>query len=254
MKILCAAQLVPDLVEELIIDDEGVRLDPDETSWLINEFDDNAIEQAILMKEKDGGEVVIVAPDIEGADDMFYSASAKGADLFIKLGADFEDEDFNMHALARMFKAIAEEQNPDLILTGVQSHNSLDGALGPILAEMLGLPYIGYISGVETNGGKAVVKKEYPGGLIAEMEVTLPAVLGIQASETPPRYVPFSKVRQASKDTDIDEEDFDIELEGGLMPSRLFLPEAGEKATMIEGDEEEIADKIVEILDELGML
>ncbi|NIS82789.1 MAG: electron transfer flavoprotein subunit beta, partial [Anaerolineales bacterium] len=63
----------------------------------------------------------------------------------------------------------------------------------------LGMPFVGYVSGVSTTDGKLTVRKEYPGGLIAEMEVTTPAVLGIQAAEQPPRYVAISKVRQAMK-------------------------------------------------------
>ena len=99
------------------------------------------------------------------------------------------------------------------------------------------------------------MRKEYPGGLIAEMDVILPAVLGIQAAEQPPRYVAVSKVRQAMKTTAIDEQDFaDLDPSGAIAVNRLFQPEVSERATMIEGDEEEVADKLVEIFKELGVL
>src|SRR4030067_1763329 len=89
MNIIVPVKLVPDLVEELTIDGGGVVLD---TSWLrliLNEFDDHAIEQAILLKERSGGQVTVVAPDVEGIDDVLYTAVAKGADRLIKLVGDF---------------------------------------------------------------------------------------------------------------------------------------------------------------------
>ena len=87
------------------------------------------------------------------------------------------------------------------------------------------------------------------------MEVTLPAVLGIQAAEQPPRYVAISKVRQAMKTGTIDEIDVDeLDISGGPAVNRMFKAKSGERATMIEGDEEEVADRLVEIFKELGVL
>jgi electron transfer flavoprotein beta subunit len=142
-----------------------------------------------------------------------------------------------------------------LVLTGVQAHDDLDGSVGPLLAEFLEMPYVGYIAGVEMNDGVATARKEYPGGLVSAMEVTLPAVLGIQAADEPPRYVPISKIRQTMKTSSIEEQDAD-ELDPGGAPtvSRMFEPETGERATMIEGDEDEIAAKLVEVFKEAGIL
>jgi electron transfer flavoprotein beta subunit len=254
MNIVVPIKLVPDLVEELSIDPSGAALD---TTWLrliVNEFDDHAVEQAILLKESSGGLVTVIAPDAEGIDDMLFTAAAKGADRILKLTGDFSQA-LNNHALGRILATAIKELQPDLVLTGVQAHNDLDGPIGPLLAEYLGIAYVGYVAGVKINGGKAIVRKEYPGGLIAEMEVTLPAVLGIQAAEKPPRYVPISKVRQSMKTSNIEEQPV-VELESGGGPTvnRLFQPEAAERATMIEGNTDEIAARIVEILKEQGVL
>lgn len=252
MNIIVIAGLVPDLVEELEIDENGTALD---TTWLrmiINEFDDHAIEQAILLKERDGGQVTVMAIDQEEIDEVLFTAVAKDADRVIKLLGDFE-EGANSHALARVFAEAVKDLEPDLILTGVQAHTNLDGAVGSLLASILDMPYVGYVAGLETANGKVVAKKEYPGGLIGEMEVTLPAVLGIQASEQPPRYVAVSKVRQAMKTATIEELDVDeMDSSGSVDVSRMFLPEAAERAEMIEGDEDEIAAKLVELFKEVG--
>jgi len=254
MNIVVPIILVPDLVEELTINDAGIALDMTFSRLMINEFDNHAIEQAILLKERGDHHVTVIAPDLEGADDVLFTAAAKGADDLIKLVGDFE-ESANNHALARTLKNVIADLNPDLILTGVQSHDDQDGSVGPLLAEYLGMPYVGYVSGVTLQSSTALAKKEYPGGLIGEMEVSLPAVLGVQAAEQPPRYVAISKVRQMMKTTSIDEREVsDFDTSGGPVIDRMYQPEVAERATMIEGDEEEVAAKLIEIFKELGIL
>jgi electron transfer flavoprotein beta subunit len=253
MNIVVLVKLVPDLVEELTIDPSGKALD---TAWLrliINEFDDHAIEQGILLKERGGGQVTVVAPDIEGVDDVLFTAAAKGADRLIKVKGDFTG--INNHALARAFTSVVKELQPDLVLTGVQANNDMDGSLGPLMAGCLEMPYVGYISGISVGEGKSKVRKEYPGGLIAEMDVTLPAVLGIQAAEQPPRYVAVSKVRQMMKTSSIEERTASgLDMAGGATIGRMFQTEAGQHATMLTGSPDEVASKLVGIFKELGVL
>ena len=252
--IVAIVKMVPDLVEELEINDDGTGLDRDWLRLIINEFDNHAIEQAMLLKERDGGEVTVIAPEADGVEDMLFTTAAKGADRLIKLAGDLE-EGVNNHALARAFAETTKTYQPDLVLTGVQANDDLDGPVGPLVAEYLGMPYVGYISGVTIDGDHAIVRKEYPGGLIAIMDVNLPAVLGIQAGEEPPRYVAISKVRQMMKTAEIEEVDIpELDPSGGIMAQRMYLPEAAGKAEMIEGDEEEIAAKLVEIFKEVGAL
>ena len=254
MKIVVPVNLVPDLVEELTIDENGTRLDMEWLSLILNEFDDHAIEQAILLKESGGAHVTVVAPDVEGADDVLYAALAKGADQIIKILGDFE-EGVDKHVLAQIFAAPVQALQPDLVLTGVQAHDDLDGSVGPLLAESLNMPYVGYVAGVEMGGGAVKVRKEYPGGLMAEMRATLPAVLGIQAAQEPPRYVAFSRVRQAMKSDAIEELEVDtLPSNGSVIISRMFEPESGERAEMIDGDEEEVAAKLIEIFQAQGVL
>jgi len=253
MKIAVPVKFVPDLVEELNIDPSGTALD---TAWLrliINEFDDHAVEQAILLKEKGGGQVTVMTIESEGADDFLFAAAAKGTDQLIKLTGDFSN--VNNHGLARAYADILKELQPDLILTGVQAHNDLDGSVGPLLAEQLGLPYVGYVAGVSISGDKVIARKEYSGGLVAEVEIKLPAVLGIQASEQPPRYIAYSKIRQVMGTAKIEEKPVAaLDLSGGTAVSRMFQPEVSQRANMLEGGADEVADKLVAIFKELGTL
>jgi electron transfer flavoprotein beta subunit len=253
MNLLVVTQFVPDLVEELVIDARGDRLDPYSIRWKLNECDDHAIEQAILLKEKYGGTVTVLAPDFEGVEDVLFGAAAKGADRAVRMCADFEGG-ANTHALARLFLPFIQQEKPELVLTGVQAYSSTDGSVGCLLAGLLDWPYVGYVSGVKTGEGKVWVRKDFPGGLTAELEALLPVVLGIQAAETPPRYVPISKVRQVMKTCKIEDVTGDLDPTGGLATRRLFPPKAAARAVMLEGGAEAVADQLVAILREQGML
>ena len=254
MNIVALFKLVPDLVEELEIDQSGTALNMDFLRLIINEFDDHAIEQAILLKERSGARVTVIGPNAEGADDVLYTAVAKGGDQLIKLMGD-PNATINNHAMARATAIVLKELQPDLILTGVQAHNDLDGSMGPLVAEYLGMSYLGYVSGVNTQNGRIVVRKEYPGGLIAEMEVDLPAVVGIQSAEQPPRYVTVNKVRQAMKTAAIEERPLPaLDGSGGAVIQRMFKPESATRAEMIDGSAEEVAARLLDIFKEIGAL
>ena len=253
-EIVVIARLVPDLVEELEIAPSGTALDLAWLRLIINEFDNHAIEQAIIIKERSGATVTIISPEAEGVEDVLFTTAAKGVDRLIKLTGIGEEKPTNL-ALAQTLAEMIKEIKPDLVLNGVQAHDDIDGTLAPQLADLLDMPYVGYISGVTMGEGKVTAFKEYPGGILAEMELDLPAVLGIQASEEPPRYVAISKVRQMMKSASIEEYNTnELETEGGFVINRMYLPEAAERAEMIEGDEEEIASKLVSILQDLGLL
>ncbi len=254
MKIAVPIKFVPDLVEELTIDPKGTALD---TSWLrliINEFDDHAVEQAILLKERGGADVTVVGAEAEGVDDFLFTTAAKGADHLVKLTGDFSGG-MNSHAAARALADLFKEIQPDLILTGVQAHNDLDGSVGSLLAEYLGMPYVGYVAGVTAASGSVIARKEYPGGIIAEMEIKLPAVLGIQAAEQPPRYIAYNRIRQVMGTARIEERALsNLDPNGGATVSRMYQPEPAQRATLFDGSPEEVAGQMVAILKELGAL
>lgn len=254
MKIAVVMKLVPDLVEELEIDEEKARLD---TTWLrlvANEPDEHALEQALLLKEQLDAEVIVLGMDGDGMDDLLVTAAAKGADRIIKLtGAD--GDTLNNHAVARLLEPAIRELGADLVMTGVQAHDDLDGAVGPLLAGLLGWPCVSYVSGVVLEGAGCDVRKEFPGGLVVEMEVDLPAVLGIQSAPQPPRYVAVSRVRQVMKTTEVEEHPVGaVDDRGAAEVQALRRPSVGERASMLEGDEREAADQLVAILRKAGVL
>ena len=255
MDILVPVKMVPDLAEELEIDASGKTLDRSMLKLRLNEFDEHALEEALLLKEKHGGKVTVVALDAPEVDEALFTGMAKGADRIVKV-TGVPGEGVSSHEMARIIAAVLKSISYDLILTGVQSAEDRDGQLGPLLASALGLPHVSVVSGVELAGEKTIViKQEYAGGIMAEMEIDLPALLGIQAARQTPRYAPVSKVRQIMKTAKIEEIPLlPVETGSGSEVLRMFKPEAAGRAEMIEGSPEEVADKLFALLSEKGLV
>jgi electron transfer flavoprotein beta subunit len=247
MKIVVPLKQVPDLVEDLDIDDNGISLDYEYLKMKLNEFDDHALEEAILLKESDGAEVVAIAIDGDDVDKMLFTALAKGADKAVKItGADpYADN----HALAKVMADAISGMGADLVFTGVQSAGDRDGQLGPIMAVHLGAPSVSVVTSVKVSGGSVTIEKEYSGGMMAEFDVDTPAVLGIQAARQTPRYAPVSKVRQIQQSASIDEVAAGSS-DGAASSSitKMAHPEKGGGAKMLSD-----VDEIVAILKEKGV-
>ncbi len=138
----------------------------------------------------------------------------------------------------------------------MQAADDLDGQVGVLLATYLGIPHISVVSGIEAEPmtRTATVHQEYAGGIMATFEVDLPAVLGVQASRAIPRYAPVSRVRQAMKTARIEEIEATTPAGAGISVRRMFKPESTEHAEMLEGDTDEIVDRVIEILRERGIM
>jgi electron transfer flavoprotein beta subunit len=244
---------VPDLVEELDIDAGGIDIDRSIVKMKINEFDDHALEQAILLKESSGAKVTAVAVAAEGIDQVLYAARARGADRAIRIeaGADVLDSRRAASAIAQAIKQL----ECDLVLTGVQAADDLFGQTAPFLAAELGWPHVSVVSGVEPAGAAVRVHQEYSGGRMAALEIDLPAVLGVQAAPQPPRYVPVSKLRQAMASGPLETiEAGPTAAVVGAAVSGLAKPESGRGADMVTGSAAEVADKIAALLAERGLV
>jgi len=247
---------VPDLIEPLEVDASGAALDLSAATFVVNETDDHALEQALLLKESGRGTVTVVALDFGEVDNTLYTAAAKGADRIVKVAWE-QTQAPSPHAAAAPLAEALRTLAPDLVLVGVQAHDELDGVLAPLLATRLGLPYVGVIRGVKAaaDGRTVVVCKEFPGAVMARLTVRLPAVLGILGADQPPRYVPVSRIRAAMKSTRFEE----VSHAAGLGPSgiavtRMAPPPAGARAEMLTGSEAEVAQRITELLAEKGLL
>ena len=254
MNIIVPIKQVPNLTDDLEINSEGNNLDHDALQYVLNEFDEHAIEEAVLAKESAGGAITVIGVDTTGElDGALHTALAKGADKAAKVTGDFP-RGVDSHTQARLLAEAIQGMSPDLVLTGVRAADDRDGQVGPMIAAHLGLPYIGVVTGVEVTDGKVVVHKEYAGGVMAEFEAALPLVVGVQAAHQPQRYAPVSKIRQIAKAVSIEEIAGDVALGAGSTVRRMFKPESAGHAEMWEGSPEEIAEKIVALMAEKGVL
>lgn len=255
MNIIVAIKHIPSLADELEVNREGTNLDFDEVDFVLNEFDEQAIEQAVLIKEAAAGTVTVLGVDvIEELDGILHTALAKGADKALKITGDFEPG-VDSHTQAGWLAGAIRDLSPDLVLTGVQAANDLDGQIGPMLAAHLEMPYVGVVSDVEVGHQVANIKKEFAGGALGHYAARLPVVIGVQAAAQPPRYAPISKIRQIAKSAEIEEIEIDEDGPGaGLTLRKMAPPVSAGRAEMLSGDVEEVAEKIVGLIKERGLI
>lgn len=253
-------KMAPDPVEELNVANDGKSLDSEFLRFKCGDPEEHAIEQALILKEKFGGKVTVVALDAPEVDDILYTALAKGVDRAVKITLDQTKlgSIATAHTYASFFKGNGGEITEEtLIMPGTQAIDDIEGETGAMLAEILQLPYIGVVSGVNLIEGnkKAVVIKEFRSGIRGEFEVELPAVLGIQSAEKPPRYVPVAKVRAMMKSAKIETVELPEPEKAKILEiERLYKPQVAGRAEIIEGDVREVAKRLADIFAERGII
>jgi electron transfer flavoprotein beta subunit len=251
MHVLVVLRLVPDTDEDFELGEDGKSIDREWIGFKLNEFDDHALEEGVLLKEASGAKVTAVALDGEGVDRLLQTALARGADSVAKIPHDLTDP-IPAPVVAQMIAAFASQNRCDLILTGVQTVEDLFGQLAPALGAVLDWPQVSAVSALKAEATHVVVQQEYSGGYSAALSVALPAVVGIQAASKPPRYVSGSKLRDVlgAKIPTVDI-DVDIDAKLGEVESLGFQESSGH-AEMIEGKAEAVAARLVAILRERG--
>ena len=257
MNIAVVVRQVPDLIEPLEIDASGTALDLDAASFILNESDDHALEQALLLKEAGGGSVTVVALDFGDVDNTLYAAAAKGADRIVKIPLPTTYIPLRRRRPLLYAEAI-KPLGADLVLVGVQAHDELDGVLAPLLAAALGLPYVGVIRGVKAGAeaGTVVACKEFPGAVMARMNGQAAGRAGnpgrgsaaaLRPGQPHPRGDEVHAVRGTGRRGR-------RVCRRGLSVRKLYPPASGTRAEMLAGSETEIAARIVGILAEKGLV
>ena len=254
MRIVVPIKQTPDLVEELELNSDGTDVDREFLKFVLSEWDDQAIEEALLVKEASGGEVIVVGfgdPDVELS---LYTALAKGADRAVNLTGLGEGW-IDSHTRAGALAGWLEGQEVDLVMAGVQAVDDLDGQLPPLLAATLGWPHVGVVIGVEGKDNTVVVNQEFGGGKSTRLELQLPGVIGVQAARQPPRYASITRIRQAQQAGGIEEVEVSKPGAGaGITIRRLFAPEKTGHAEMLTGSPEDVADRILDLIRSKGLL
>jgi electron transfer flavoprotein beta subunit len=214
-----------------------------------NEPDSYALEEALRLKEKHGGEVVVISMGPERVKQTIKEAMAKGADRGIHV---VDDKFFQLDPLgsARSLAAAIQKQKFDLILTGLQSDDHGFGQTGVLLAELLGLPHATIIMQIEVTEARMKLKRELEAGWFQWMEVPLPAVLSIQSGINKPRYATLKGIMAAKKKeiNSIPRESLGVDATTTQKVERIYVPQKTKKTEMLTGSAKEAAAKLVEKL------
>ena len=197
MKIVVCLKQVPDMESKFkIVDDK--KVDESQIAFKINDFDNYAVEAALQLKEKLGGEVIIVSAGPERAAKDIRQAFAMGADwgIHINDAAVFDGDGFVI--ASALAKAIENIGGVDLVMTGVQSEDLQAATTGVMIADMLNIPSCTNVVKIDTADGKAfTLNRELEGGLNEVLELAGPAMLSIQSGINEPRYPTLPGIMKA---------------------------------------------------------
>ena len=262
MDIIVCVKHVPETAEaEIVIDESGKRIRMEDLVFDINEWDDYALEEAVLLKERLGGSVTVVTVGPEDADNTLRKCLARGADRAMRL-TDKAFEGSDAYAIAKILHKAIKDLPFDLILTGAQAGDDGYAQVGVVLAELLGIPHATMVKKIEPKEGFMRVNRELEGRLEEVVEVKLPAVLAIQTGINEPRYVSIMGIRRARQkelkvlglgDLGLREEEVG-ESGSWITLEKMFIPPVEKEAEILTGGLDEIAAKIVETLRARGLV
>ena len=187
MNIVVCCKSVPGLVTNLNVSADGKSLQYQGQLLAINECDEYALEEALVLKKTHGGQITAVSLGGIKSQDVLYYALAKGADKAVRVDCESQDPQVASRVLAAALKKL----DFDLVLTGTQARDTLGGQVGIAAATQLGLPFAYAVVAVEVQDNQTIkVRKELGGGRHAEVELGLPALLCIQTGIQPLTFVP----------------------------------------------------------------
>ena len=249
MKIVVCIKQVPARDSVLKLNSSATWIEGSDLSYEINEPDAYALEEALQLKEKQGGEVVVLCAGPARAGQTIREALAKGADRAMHI----EEEDlgrFDPLSLARLLAAALQAEKPDLVLTGLQSDDLGYGQTGVILAEVLGLPHATIIMQVEKQDSGIRVKRELEDGWFQHVETPLPALLTIQSGINKLRYATLMGIKKA-KNKEVKRltaAELGVTPQATIRFDHIYLPEKSKHTQIFDGSPKEAAAKLVEKL------
>ena len=247
MKIIVAIKQVPERDAQIVVAPDGKGIDDRDLAYTINEPDAYALEEALQLKEKNGGEVIALCAGPDRVASTLREALAKGADRAIHVNAD----DLGRHdtlALAQLLADAIRPESPDLILTGLQSDDLGLGQTGVVLAELLGIPHATLIMHVETTSGGLRVKRELEDGWFQHLDMPLPALLTIQSGGNKLRYATLMGIKKAKSKPTATITATPPTAPPAIELLRVYLPEKQKRTQMLTGTPAEVAAQLVEKL------
>ena len=247
MKTIVCVKDAASLGDEVAFTASGNAVDPEYLEYALNEWDPYATEEALRLRDLLGGEVVVASVGDMAAEHAVRRCMAMGADRGIRIAID-DIAVADALDVAEALAMVVREEQPDLVLCGVQSSDEASGAVGVALAALVDLPCETCVVGVTIADGVADVRRELEGGLIELRRLRLPAVLTVQTGINEPRYVTFRAIKQADQKA--------LAVLAAPPPRsrsrtvRMRVPERDRHAVMLVGEVREQAGQIAALLHE----
>jgi electron transfer flavoprotein beta subunit len=259
--VVCVKQVPLTAEAEVTVDDSGRDIKKERLVFDVNEADNYAVEEALLLTEKFGGTITLVTLGPDSADKMLRSLLAKGAHEAVRL-TDQHFAGSDAYATAKTLFGALKSMKADLILTGCYASDDGYSQVGATLAELLGLPHASLVTGLEILNGKAKIERELEGGTHELLEIDLPAVLTIQTGINEPRYASILGLRKAMNKpiqvlslSDLELTESEVGPAGSRTTlEKLFAPPKGKGAQILTGAPEEVSAKLAEIFRERGVV
>ncbi|HTY09452.1 MAG TPA: electron transfer flavoprotein subunit beta/FixA family protein [Bacteroidota bacterium] len=195
MKILAFVNHVPDTETKVNIAGDGKSIDHAGVNFMLNPYDEYAVEEALKLREKFTGEVVVVSVGGDAHKEALRKSLAMGCDKAVLLKDVSVRDSFGV---ARALADYAKEYSPDLIVCGKQSIDYDDAQVGGIVAEMLGMPSVSVVVKLEIAGNIVTVEREIEGGLEV-VQAKLPLVVTAQKGLNQPRYPSLKGIMEAKR-------------------------------------------------------
>ena len=257
MKILVCLKQVPHQDARLDIDDDGTWIKEDGIKFEINSYDTYALEAALRLKDAGEAEVVVASIGPDRVTQALRTALGMGADRAIHV-KDAEAAASDALGAAKVLAAIAKEESPDLILAGFMSDDGNAASVGPMLAELQGIPSATAVIGIEPSGDGFTVERELEGGAIEVVALPTPCLVAVQTGLNQVRYASLKGIMAAKK------KPLDVKTAGDLgladqlaakaVTKKIYTPARGEGAEILEGSTDEVVSKLVGKIKELGLL
>lgn len=245
MKIVVSVKQVPARDSSLRVDTDEKWLNEADLSYEMNEPDAYALEEALQLREKLGGEVIVLCAGPSSAGQTIREALAKGADRAIHVELD-QAGTLDALATGRLLAEAIKPEAPDFVLTGLQSDDMGYGQTGVVMAELLGFAHATIVMEVEPLDGKVRVKRELEDGWYQHVTLPLPVVLTVQSGIKKLRYATLMGIKKAKTK--------EVKL---ISPSgtsnaapfdRIYAPQRSKQSQIFSGDARQAAKELVEKL------
>ncbi|SDH75758.1 electron transfer flavoprotein subunit beta/FixA family protein [Alteribacillus bidgolensis] len=237
--------------EEKIVINDGV-IDEEGAEFIINPYDEYAIEEAIVLRDEHGGEVTVVTVGDEEAEKELRTALAMGADKAALIDVEDIEEEVDHYSISKALTAYLKDQEYDIILGGNVAVDDGAGQVASRVAEGLGINQVTTITNLEIDGQTAKIERDVEGD-VEQIETTLPVLLTCQQGLNEPRYPSLPGIMKAKKkplDT-IDLDDLDLEEEDVEAKTKTldrFLPPEKQAGKVLEGEVDDQVNELVSLL------